>query len=170
MFEGVRRWFWLAGVGVVLIVVSIFLLWPDAGVEPRARQYRDVTACLLTDSAGVQSAEVQPVWAGMQDASLKTLGQARFLSIEGDQDVANARSYANTLILGKCAVIVAAGRLPVETVLAVARERSNQRCLIVVSGATLSSVSGNVSVIPALDPDATRLAVSSSVAKMLSEP
>lgn len=156
---------------MVLIVVSVFLLWPDGGEEPRAREYRDVTACLLTDSAGVQSAEVNPVWAGMQDASLKTLGQARYLSIGGDQDVANARSYVNTLILGNCAVIVAAGRLPVQAVAAVAREHPNQRFVIVVSGgSTPASDTGNVSVISALDPDATRVAVSSSVAQTLSRP
>jgi hypothetical protein len=164
MFEGVRRWYWLAGAGVVLVVIAAFLLWPRSEEEPRARQYRDVSACLLTDSAGVTSAEVKPVWAGMQDASLKTLGQVRYLSIAGPQDVANGRTFVNSLVLGRCAVIVAAGKVPVETVTTVARESPNQTFIVV--GAA-SSGSPNVSVISASGDDATRVAVSSAIAEAL---
>ncbi|NUR52071.1 MAG: hypothetical protein HOV71_28425 [Hamadaea sp.] len=169
MFDGVRRWYWLAGLGVVLIVIAAVVLWPRAEEEPRARQYRDVSACLLTDSAGITSAEVKPVWAGMQDASLKTLGQVRFLAIAGSQDVANGRTFVNTLVLGKCAIIVAAGKLPVETVTTVARESPHQKFAIVVSGgATPAPGTGNVSVISASGDDATRDAVSSTIAQALS--
>jgi len=166
MFEGVRRWYWIAGAGALLIAVAIFLLWPRSEEEPRARQYRDVSACLLTDSAGITSPEVKPVWAGMQDASLKTLGQVRFLSVAGPQDVANGRTFVNSLVLGKCAVIVAAGKLPVETVNAVARESPNQKFIVV---GDVSPGSGNVSVISASGDDATRAAVSSAIAQALSD-
>ncbi|MCP2321619.1 basic membrane lipoprotein Med (substrate-binding protein (PBP1-ABC) superfamily) [Hamadaea flava] len=169
LFEGVRRWYWLAGGGLILIVIAAFVLWPGGEEEPRSRQYRDVSACLLTDSAGINSAEAKPVWAGMQDASLKTLGQVRFLSIAGPQDVTNGRTFVNTLVLGKCAVIVAAGKLPVETVSAVARESPNQKFVIVVSsGSTPEPGVGNVSVVSASGDDATRTAVSSAVADSLS--
>ncbi|MEV6964290.1 hypothetical protein AB0M47_04165 [Hamadaea sp. NPDC051192] len=168
MFEGVRRWCWLAGVGAVLVVAG-FLLWPRADTEPLARQYRDVSACLLTDSAGIAAADVQPVWAGMQDASLQTLGQVRYAEIAGEQDIANGRTFVNTLVLGKCLVIVGAGKLPVETIAAVARESPQQRFVIVSSGGpALTPGTGNLSLISASGPDASRAAVSSAVAGVLS--
>lgn len=45
-------------------------LWPDDPAEPRAREYRDVTVCLLTGAAGVTDPAAAPVWAGMQESSL----------------------------------------------------------------------------------------------------
>lgn len=170
MFEAARRWWWLVSAGVVLIVVSVFILWPRSE-EPRGRQYRDVSACLLTDAGGITTDGVKPVWAGMQDASLKTLGQVRFLAITGQQSVANARAFVSTLALGRCAVIVAAGKLPVDAVLAVARENPGQKFVIVVADSSTSApASDDVSVITGSDDDATRMAVSSAVAEMLGGP
>ncbi|NUT32679.1 MAG: hypothetical protein HOV79_06335 [Hamadaea sp.] len=169
MFDGARRWYWLAGTGLALTGIAVFALWPRAEEQPRARQYRDVSACLLTDSTGIASAEVKPVWAGMQDASLATLGQVRFLSIAGPQDVANGRTFVNTLVLGKCAVIVAAGKLPVETITTVARESPNQTFVVVVPGGSPPSPgTGNVSVISAAGDDATRDAVRTTITQSLS--
>ncbi|NUR71023.1 MAG: hypothetical protein HOU81_09390 [Hamadaea sp.] len=169
MFSGVRRWYWLAGAGLILIVIAAFVLWPRSEEEPRARQYRDVSACLLTDSAGISSSAAKPVWAGMQDASLKTLGQVRFLSIAGPQDVSNGRTFVNSLVLSRCAVIVAAGKLPVETVTEVARESPHQKFVIVVAGdQTPAPGVGNVSVVSATGEDATRTAVSNAIAQALS--
>jgi len=164
VFEGIRRWYWLSGAGLVLVAIAVFLLWPASEKEPRAREYRDVSACLLTDEQGIASPQVAPVWAGMQDASLKTLGQVRYLAISGAQDVPNGRSFIGTLVLGKCAVIVAAGQLPVQTVTAVAREYPSQRFMI-VGGET--SASDNVSVISDSDPDALRVAVTREITPAL---
>jgi len=164
VFEGIRRWYWLSGAGLVLVAVAVFLLWPTSEKEPRAREYRDVSACLLTDEEGIASPQVAPVWAGMQDASLKTLGQVRHLEITGAQDVPNGRSFVGTLVLGKCGVIVAAGQLPVQTVTAVAREHPAQRFMIVGGG---TSALSNVSVISDSDPDALRAAVARDITPIL---
>jgi len=162
MFEGVRRWYWLAGAGLVLIAVAVFLLRPEPE-EPRARQYHDVSACLLTDQKGLNGSDAAAVWAGMQDASAKTLGQVRFLAISGPQDVANGRTFVGSLVLGRCAVIVAAGALPVETVNAVAREHPDQKFLI-VGGAPAF---GNVSAVSGSDGAAVRAAVTDAVTPFL---
>ena len=123
-----------------------------------------MSACLLTDEQGIASPQVAPVWASMQDASLKTLGQVRYLAISGAQDVPNGRSFVGTLVLGKCGVIVAAGQVPMQTVTAVAREHPNQRFMIVDGG---TSASSNVTVISESDPDALSAAVTREIIPML---
>ncbi len=41
-------------------------------LDTRARHYKDVDACLLTDKKGITAGTAADVWQGMQDASLKT--------------------------------------------------------------------------------------------------
>ena len=101
---------------------------------------------------------------GMQDASLKTLGQVRYLAITGAQDVPNGRSFVGTLVLGKCGVIIAAGQVPVQIVTAVAREHPNQRFMIIGGG---TSASSNVTVISESDPDVLRAAVTRAITPIL---
>lgn len=120
----------------------VWVLWPSPPAEPRAREYRDVTACLLTDRAGVAGAQAAPVWAGMQAASARTHGQVRFLAVTGAQTVDNAETFAGSLVLGRCAVIVAEPGIADGAVRAVAGRHPEQR-FVVVGGAAVSA--GNVS-------------------------
>jgi hypothetical protein len=141
-----RRAWLLAGGVASLLAVLIWVLWPAPEVEPRARQYRDVTGCLLTGQAGVTGARAAPVWAGMQAASARTHGQVRFLAVTGDQTVGNAKSFAGSLVLGRCAVIVAEPGIADGAVRAVAGQHPEQR-FVVVGGAVPST--GNVSRVDA---------------------
>ena len=131
-----RRWL-IAGGVTVLLAVLIWVLWPSPQAEPRARQYRDVTACLLTGQAGVTGAQAAPVWAGLQAASARTHGQVRFLEVTGDQTVDNAKSFAGSLVLGRCSVIVAEPGIADGAVRAVAGEHPEQQ-FVVVGGAAPS--------------------------------
>lgn len=122
----------LAG-GVAAIVVAALLawaLWP-APKEPRPREYRAATACLLTDRQGVAGTQAAPVWAGMQAASGRTRGQVRYLAVSGDQTVANAQTFVGALVLGRCGVIVAAPGIADETVRAIAAQHPQQQFLVV---------------------------------------
>ena len=120
----------------------IWVLWPEPEVEPRAREYRDVTACLLTDGQGVAGEQAAPVWAGMQAASDRTHGQSRYLEVTGEQTVENAKTFVGTLLLGRCSVILAVPGIADEAVHALAESHPGQQFLV-VGGA--DSAAGNVS-------------------------
>jgi hypothetical protein len=123
------------GVAVVLVAALVtWLVWPSTPAEPRARQYRDATACLLTDARGVTGPGAAPVWAGLQAASLRTHGQVRYLAVTGDQTPANAQTFAGTLLLGRCSVIVAAPGIADTAVRAIAGQYASQP-FVVVGGA-----------------------------------
>lgn len=159
-------------VGVTVIATLIALLgWlalrPKPRVEPRPRAYRDVNACLLTDSRGVAAPDAAPVWAGMQEASTVTHGQVRFLAVSGDQTVANAQSFIGTLVLGRCAVIVAVGDVPVKAVVASAATFPSQK-FVAVGGGPSSSV--NVSYVSALSTEDLQAAITAAVKHYLATP
>lgn len=118
-------------VGVLAAGVLVWALWPEAEVEPRAREYRDVTACLLTDGQGVAGERAAPLWAGMQAASERTRGQARYLEVTGEQTVENAKTFVGTLLLGRCSVILATPGIADEAVRALAGSHPAQRFLVV---------------------------------------
>ncbi|MEV6345207.1 hypothetical protein [Actinoplanes sp. NPDC051851] len=128
-----RRKATLAG-GVAALLAVAGLIWaalPGDETEPRPREYRDVTACLLTDQEGVAGKNAAPLWAAMQTASAQTLGQARYLEVTGEQTAANAQTFAGTLILGQCAVIVAAPGIADEAVRTVAAQQTQQKFLVI---------------------------------------
>ena len=137
-----RRVWTVTGVAGVLVAAALaWIFWPSP-VEPRARQYRDVTACLLTDRQGVTGTNAAAVWAGMQAASLRTHGQVRYLAVTGDQTVGNAQTFVGTLLAGRCSVIVAAPGIADGAVRAVALQHPEQRFLVVGGDApTLSNMS-----------------------------
>ena len=163
-FRRPRRVWLLAGGGAVLLAVLVWALWPSPQVEPRARQYRDVTACLLTGEAGVTGAQAAPVWAGMQAASARTHGQVRFLAVTGAQTVDNAKTFAGSLLLGRCAVIVAEPGIADGAVRAVAGQHPQQR-FVVVGGAAPSA--GNVSRVDGSSPSDITAQVSTTVGDQL---
>ena len=128
-----RRWAGAAAgvAGLLAVGVSAWVLWPSPEVEPRPREYADVTACLLTDGGGIAGERVAPVWAGMTAASERTRGQVRYLEVTGDQTVDNAKTFVGTLVLGRCAVIVAAPGIADEAVRALVDTYQQQKFLVV---------------------------------------
>jgi hypothetical protein len=153
-----RRW-WLVGVSV-LAVVGLglgWLLWPARMPEqPRARQYLEFTACLLTDSSGVAGRVAAPVWTGMQNASLATGAKAQYLAVAGPQTPENAVTFLNSLAQGHCNLIFAAGEVPVAAVGMGAGAFPNGRFYVVGGGRSTANVTR-------IDAD-----VSSAVAKVIS--
>ncbi|MCG5441149.1 hypothetical protein NIE79_000085 [Micromonospora sp. NIE79] len=91
-------------------------LWPTAEPEPRQREYRAETACLLTGTAGVAAPEARPVWTGMQEASLATQVKVQFLEVDGPQTGENAETFLASLVQSRCGVILAVGEAPVQGV------------------------------------------------------
>ncbi|MCH0570983.1 BMP family ABC transporter substrate-binding protein [Streptomyces sp. MUM 136J] len=83
--------------------------------DPRARQYRDFDACLLTDDKGITAgAPAAPVWAGMQEASSDTRIRVTYVPVMGDQSEAAVRPVFNGLVQRRCEVILAAGSTEVK--------------------------------------------------------
>lgn len=122
-----RRYWWAVTAGVVVVGVGlgVYLARAEAShrVLPpsRARVYTSFDACLLTDSAGIGSAQAAPVWSGMQAASLRTSGKVSFLSVYGPDTQANAVPYVNTLVQRRCNLVIAVGASQV----AASRERAS---------------------------------------------
>lgn len=136
------------GVGlgaVVAAAVAAVFLWPSTGkdaVMPTARAYRDVDACLLTDSRGISPGlPAAPVWAGMQDASLATKARSSFLSAMGPDTQANVVPYVNSLLQQHCSVVVAVGSTPVDAVRSVASRQKGVRFVVVGDGVETANVS-----------------------------
>src|SRR5581483_7883862 len=73
--SGRRGWLWLA-LSVPAVVAAALTGWalrPGPAPAPQARQYLDVSACLLTGPRGVTpGAPAAPTWAAMEKASLTT--------------------------------------------------------------------------------------------------
>lgn len=89
----------------------------------------------------------------MQTASAQTLGQVRYLEVTGEQTTANAQTFAGTLILGRCTVIIAApGGIADEAIRAVAPQYAQQRFLV-IGGDTPSTA--NTSRVSAAEIDTT---------------
>ncbi|WP_236240478.1 BMP family ABC transporter substrate-binding protein [Streptomyces sp. CC228A] len=109
------RWAWVAGSTGVL-VLGLLAAWLLAGdgkptpPDPRARQYKDFNACLLTDDKGVTSGTTAAtVWEGMQEASGDTRVRVTYVPVTGPQTVDNALPFMNGLLQRKCAVVLAVG-------------------------------------------------------------
>jgi hypothetical protein len=102
---------------VTATAVTIWLLWPDPPLPPRARQYLEFTACLFTDESGIGRGPGAAAWAGMQDASLTTHAKVQYLSVTGPATTANALPYLASLLQRRCAVIVAVGQAQIQAVL-----------------------------------------------------
>ncbi|WP_157563261.1 BMP family ABC transporter substrate-binding protein [Micromonospora chokoriensis] len=108
-------WWLLAAAGLIAVVVG-WALWPQAEPEPRQREYRAETACLLTGAAGVAAPEARPVWTGMQEASIATQVKVQFLEVDGPQTGENAETFLASLVQSRCGVIFAVGDAPVQAV------------------------------------------------------
>jgi basic membrane lipoprotein Med (substrate-binding protein (PBP1-ABC) superfamily) len=71
--------------------------------------YTDASACLLTGSSGVSEQDAAATWAGMESASVRTRTKVSYLAVSGDDSVANAVPYVNTLVQRRCGLIIAVG-------------------------------------------------------------
>ncbi|WP_229849024.1 BMP family ABC transporter substrate-binding protein [Streptomyces melanogenes] len=149
-----RRWVWLgAGVAVAVTGAAVAgsLLASDDKPGPpdaRARQYRNIDACLLTGPQGVAEGTLgASVWAGMQDASSATHARVNFVPVTGEQTQANATPFVNGLVQRSCDVVVAAGKAPVAAAAAAAKGHPKVRFVLVDGQAN----GGNVTAVESGD-------------------
>ncbi|TDU77817.1 basic membrane protein [Streptomyces sp. KS 21] len=139
---------WTVGSAVVLVLglVGVWLFvggGQEGPPDPRARQYKEFDACLLTDEKGiVAGAAAAPVWDGMQKASLETRARVTYVPVVGEPSADNARPFFNSLMQRKCDVVLAVGAPQVEVTEAGAKQHPNAR-FVVVDGA---QTAGNVVV------------------------
>ncbi|MEV7330774.1 hypothetical protein [Micromonospora sp. NPDC093244] len=145
-------WWPVAAFGLVVAVVVGWALWPEGEPEPRQRDYRAETACLLTGSGGVAAPEARPVWTGMQEASLATLVKVQFLEVDGPQTGENAETFLASLVQSRCGVILAVGDAPVRAVRPTAARFPSAR--FVAFGA--ATPGPNVVVEQATDPESVQ--------------
>jgi hypothetical protein len=103
-----------------------------SGSAPQARQYLDVTACLLTGPQGVTpGSAAAPVWASMEAASVQSRVMVSYLPqvVQG-----GAEAMAETLVQRHCGIIITSGTAP-GAVLAVAKANPRERFLLVTDSA-----------------------------------
>ncbi|WP_436528161.1 hypothetical protein [Actinoplanes sp. HUAS TT8] len=152
----------IAGGAVLVIAAGIttWALWPDP--EPRQREYRDATACLLTGEEGIGGEPANTVWSSMQQSSTTTLVRVQNLPVSGPQTVDNANGFINSLIATRCGVIVAVGKNQTAAVDQVA-SANPQVTFVTVGGGTTA---GNVQVV---DAAGVPNAISTELQKLASE-
>jgi hypothetical protein len=155
----------IGGAALVAIVVGVAVSFIGRGAHgrvlppPRARVYAAAQACLLTGPGGLAGPQVQPVWAGMQDASMKTRIRVSYLQVAGPATEAAALPYAASLIQQRCKVILGVGDVEVAALQQEARDQNSVR-FVLIGGGTQAA---NVDVVPAEAPKDTRKAVSEMV-------
>jgi hypothetical protein len=143
---GVRIWLGLAALVAAAAGAGAWLWWPKPPPAPPARQYLNVSACLLTDPRGViPGTPAAPVWAAMENASLATRAvMVSYLSATGPSDVTPMLS---TLIQRQCGVIVTTGATASQVIEA-ARANPHQRFLLVTAaGSAMPAVPANATVV-----------------------
>jgi basic membrane lipoprotein Med (substrate-binding protein (PBP1-ABC) superfamily) len=120
------------------VVVGAWLLTgdQDGPPDPRARQYAEVDACLLTGEEGITpGTPAASVWEGMQKASLETLARVNYVPVTGPQSVDNVGPFFNSLIQRQCEVVLAVGTSQVQVTRAAAAKHPEVR-FVVVDGAS----------------------------------
>jgi len=144
----VPRWL-LAAVAAVVVAVGVaaWALWPRPVAVAQARQYLNVSACLLTGPAGITAGTpAAPLWAAMQSASLASHVMVTYLADTGPADV---RPMLNTLIQRQCGVIIATGTATAG-VIAAGKASPHQRFLLVTdSGAPAEAGTRNTGIVSA---------------------
>ncbi len=147
----VSRWLLAAGAAVVLAVagVAAWSLWPRPAAVAHARQYLDVSACLLTGPAGIApGTPAAPVWAAMQSASLATHVMVSYLPDTGPADV---RPMLNTLIQRHCGVIVATDAAASDVIAAGKTNPEQHFLLVAAPGAAAAARTRNTDIVSAAD-------------------
>lgn len=150
MNRNTRRGLLLAcGICVALAAgLAGWALWPRPAPPPQARQYLDVTACLLTGPRGVApGSPAAPVWASMQQASLATHVMVSYLSDTGHNDIP---LLLNTLVQRRCGVIITA-EAPAAQVAQAAKANPHQHFLLLTSRSAATAAAPNLVVTAGAD-------------------
>ncbi|MFD7320816.1 BMP family ABC transporter substrate-binding protein [Streptomyces sp. NPDC059875] len=133
-----------------VVVLGLLAVWlfvgggQDGPPDPRARQYKDFDACLLTDEKGiVTGAPAAPVWEGMQQVSGETRIRVTFVPVMGEQSAKNVQPFFNGLMQRQCDVVLASGAPQVKAVEEGAGKYPKVR-FVVVDG---SKGAGNVALV-----------------------
>jgi hypothetical protein len=119
-----------AGTAMVAGLLASCSSGGPAGVSSRARAYANVDACLLTGPRGVFDPAAAPVWAGMEDVSATGQVRASYLEVPDPVTPASAQSHLNSLIVQKCALVVAVGGPERAAVLSEARQFPSVRFVV----------------------------------------
>ncbi|WP_137994646.1 BMP family ABC transporter substrate-binding protein [Streptomyces vilmorinianum] len=145
--RGRAGWTTASAAVVILGLLGVWLFvggGQDGPPDPRARQYKDFDACLLTDEKGiVTGAPAAPVWEGMQEASGDTQVRVTFVPVMGEQTLANVQPFFNGLMQRQCDVVLASGAPQVKAVEEGAGKHPKVR-FVVVDG---SKKAGNVTLV-----------------------
>jgi hypothetical protein len=143
-----RGWLWLAAVACAVAAAALagWALRPRPAAVPQARQYLDVSACLLTDPRGVVPGSAgAPVWASMEQTSLATHVMVSYLPA---MMPANVPVLLNTLAQRRCGVIITSGAAPAQVAKA-AQANPGQRFLAVTSAGPAVPMPANAAVVSA---------------------
>lgn len=135
-----------------------------AAPASRARAYSSVKACLLTGAEGVAGPAAAQVWAGMEDASRQTHAEVSYLAVSGPATATNALPFLGSLLVERCAVVVASGSAEQSAALADAAKFPAVR-FVITGGTSDGPVAGsNVSAVSAGPSGGLRGAVAAAVA------
>ncbi|MEU0602071.1 BMP family ABC transporter substrate-binding protein [Streptomyces sp. NPDC006393] len=134
----------VAAVALALVGVRLFGGEESGPPDPRARQYTEIDACLLTGEKGiVAGTTAATVWQGMREASLDTRARVTYVPVMGPQTADNVRPFFNSLMQRQCEILLAVGDAQVEVARADAGKHPQVR-FVVVGGET--SAAGNIAV------------------------
>jgi hypothetical protein len=132
----------------VAVGLAGWALWPRPASPPQARQYLDVTACLLTGPRGVTpGSPAAPVWTSMQQVSLATRVMVSYLPDTGHNDIP---LLLNTLVQRRCGVIITA-EAPAAPVTQAAKANPRQHFLLITSQSAATAAAPNLVVAAAAD-------------------
>lgn len=156
-------------VGVLAVGVLAWALWPapaPSGPQPRARAYKDVDVCLLTDSRGITTDPARQTWQGLQTYSRNTSVRVSYVQVTSPDTTANARTFLNGLIQRRCRVVTTIGTAPAAAAEA-ASPTTPATMFLVVGSSTAQHDQRNVVVI---SPTTDRLAdaVSGALSRLAS--
>jgi basic membrane lipoprotein Med (substrate-binding protein (PBP1-ABC) superfamily) len=135
---------WLAAAGVIAAGVVTWVVWPQPSSVPHARQYLNVSACLLTDPSGIVAGSPgASAWAAMEAASLATRVMVSYLPDTGTSDVA---PMLNTLVERQCGVIIATDSASSQ-VIEVAKANPHEHFLLITGAGTVAAAPSNAVVV-----------------------
>jgi hypothetical protein len=155
----------VAGGTAGLLVSGLSGCGQSTSASARARVYANVDACLLAGPGGVSDPAVAPAWAAMEDVSASGRARVSYLSVTGPATAANVLPYLNSLIMRKCAVIVAAEGPERAAALAEAKEFPSVR-FVLVGAAGPGKVPPNVDALAAQGAGA-RAAVAGAISNAI---
>ncbi|MGW0081256.1 BMP family ABC transporter substrate-binding protein [Streptomyces sp. NPDC003393] len=134
----------VAAVALALVGVRLFGGEESGPPDPRARQYSETDACLLTGEKGILAGTTAAtVWQGMQEASLDTRTRVMYLPVTGPQTTDNVRPFFNSLMQRQCEILLAVGDAQVSVARADAGKHPEVRFVVVGDG---TSAAGNIAV------------------------